>query len=269
MVKPRRPKLGQHFLADPRYCSRVVDSLGLSSEDVVIEIGPGHGVMTALLATRARAVAAIELDLELADELRQKFRQAPNVEIIHRDVLLTNLEEICRRHRVDRCYVFGNLPYYITSPIIHHVFGFSGKVRAMGLLVQREVADRLAAQPGSRDYGYLTVFARFYSSPRVVLQVPPGAFSPPPKVHSAFVRFEMQPGAADISPENEEDFLRFLKQAFAHKRKKLLNCLAPMYSRQRVESELERLELPLQARAEELSLEQFVALLSGLREGAE
>jgi 16S rRNA (adenine1518-N6/adenine1519-N6)-dimethyltransferase len=269
MVKPRRPKLGQHFLADPRYCSRVADSLDLCSDDLVIEIGPGHGALTGLLASRARNVVAIELDPELADELREKFHQIPNVEIIHRDVLLTDLGEISRSHRFDRCYIFGNLPYYITSPIIHHVFGFAARVRAMGLLVQREVADRLVAQPGSRDYGYLTVFTRLYSLPRIVLQIPPGAFSPPPKVHSAFVRFEMQVGSANVSPKNEKDFLRFLKQAFAYKRKKLLNCLAPMNTRRRVEEELERLGLPLQSRAEELSLEQFVALFSGLRQVAE
>lgn len=269
MVKHRRPKLGQHFLADPRYCSRVADALDLRPDDLVIEIGPGHGALTGLLASRARNVVAVEFDPELADELREKFHQTPNVEIIHRDVLLTNLAEICRGYGVNRCYVFGNLPYYITSPIIHHVFGFAGHVRAMGLLVQREVADRLVARPGSRDYGYLTVFTRLYSSPRVVLQIPPGAFSPPPKVQSAFVRFEMREGGASVKPENEQDFLRFLKQAFAYKRKKLLNCLAPIYSRLRVVSELEHLKLPLQARAEELSLEQFVALFWGLREGAE
>lgn len=269
MVKRRRPKLGQHFLSDTRYCSRVADALDLRPEDLVIEIGPGHGAVTGLLASRARSVVAIELDSELVDELRQTFLQSPNVEIIHGDVLLTNLGEICRRHHAERCHIFGNLPYYITSPIIHHVLGFAGQVRAMGLLVQREVADRLVAQPGSRDYGYLTVFARLYSSPQVILQIPPGAFSPLPKVHSAFVRFAMHAGGASVIPENEQNFLQFLKQSFAYKRKKLLNCLAPMYTRQRVEAELQRVGLPLQVRAEQLSLEQFVALFSGLREGAE
>ena len=191
------------------------------------------------------------------------------MEIIHGDVLLTDLGEICRRHHVERCHIFGNLPYYITSPIIHHVLGFAGQVRAMGLLVQREVADRLVAQPGSRDYGYLTVLTRLFCSARVAFQVPPGAFSPPPRVHSAFVRFEMHPGRRAEGLEDEQKFLRFLKQSFSHKRKKLLNCLAPMYSRQTVEAQLERLGLPSQVRAEELSLEQFVALFSNLRAGAD
>ncbi len=264
MGKIRRPKLGQHFLSDTRYGSRVVEALDLRADDLVLEIGPGHGAVTGLLAARARQVVAVELDPGLVGELRQKFQQTPNVEIIHGDILLKDFAEICRQRHVGQCYVFGNLPYYITSPIIHHVMGFARCVRAMGLLVQREVADRLVAEPGTRDYGYLTVFTRLYSSPRMVLQIPPGAFSPPPRVHSALVRFDMSSDSRRVNPEDEEAFLGFLKQSFAYKRKKLLNCLAPIYPRQRVEQELKRLGLPLGVRAEQLSLEQFVAIHSNL-----
>src|SRR5690348_829085 len=269
MTKRHRPKLGQHFLSDARYGSRIADALGLNARDLVIEVGPGHGALTGLLASRAQGVVAIEIAPELVDKLRQKFRQSPNVEIVHGDVLLTDLGDICRRQKVEQCYVFGNLPYYITSPIIHHVMGFASQVRAMGLLVQREVADRLAAQPGSRDYGYLTVFTRFYSSARMAFDVPPGAFSPPPKVHSAVVRFQMHTGRRGISPENEQEFLAFLKRSFAFKRKKLLNCLVPMYSRQEIEAELKRLALPLSVRAEELSLEQFISIFSSVDQRGE
>jgi 16S rRNA (adenine1518-N6/adenine1519-N6)-dimethyltransferase len=265
MNKSRRPKLGQHFLSDICYCSRVVDALELCADDLVIEIGPGRGVVTGLLASHTRAVVAIEVDAGLVNELRQKFRQVPNLEVIHGDVLITDLNAICMRRHAGRCYVFGNLPYYITSPIIHHVLGFASSVRAMGLLVQREVANRLVARPGTRDYGYLTVFTQMYSSPRTVLQVPPGAFSPVPKVHSALVRFEMRVGDRGVSPADEEEFISFLKQSFAYKRKKLLNSLSPMYPRQKVEQEIQRLGLPLEIRAEQLSLEQFVAAFSGLR----
>jgi 16S rRNA (adenine1518-N6/adenine1519-N6)-dimethyltransferase len=265
MAKRHRPKLGQHFLSDTRYCTRVADAIGPGAGDLVIEIGPGHGAVTDLLASRARRVVAIEIDPELVDELQLKFQQSHNVEIVQGNVLLTDLGEICRRHNVERCLVFGNLPYYITSPIIHHLLRFAAQVRAMGLLVQREVADRLVAQPGSRDYGYLTLFSRLYSSARVVLQVPPGAFSPPPKVHSAFVRLEMYTGLRSVSLANEQEFLGFLKQSFAFKRKKLLNCLVPRYSRQEIEAELERLGLPLGVRAEELSLEQFISIFSRVR----
>lgn len=265
MTKSRRPKLGQHFLSDAGYCLRLADALAIRADELVVEVGPGHGALTGLLASRANRVAAIEVDPELVAELKQKFQQAPNVEIIHRDVLLTNFAEICRRHGVERCRVFGNVPYYITSPIIHHVMRFAGQIRTMGLLVQREVADRLVAQPGSRDYGYLTVFTQLYSSPRVVLHIPPGAFSPPPKVRSAFVQFEMRKGDPIVGPEDEDAFLRFLKQCFAYKRKKLLNCLAPVYSRQAIEKTFERLKLPPGARAEDLSLQQFAATFQGLR----
>lgn len=237
----------------------------MNTDDLVIEIGPGHGAVTGLLASRAQRVVAIEIDPELVDELGQKFRQSPNVEIVPGDVLYTDLGEICRRHNVERCCVFGNLPYYITSPIIHHVLGFAARVRVIGLLVQREVAERLVANPGSRDYGYLTVITRMYSSARMILEIPPGAFAPPPKVHSAFVRFDMDARKRSISPENEQEFLSFLKQSFAFKRKKLLNCLAPISSRQRIEAELERLALPLSVRAEQLSLEQFIAIFLNLR----
>jgi 16S rRNA (adenine1518-N6/adenine1519-N6)-dimethyltransferase len=265
MVHRQRPKLGQHFLSDARYCSRIADALDLRPGDLVIEIGPGHGAVTGLLASRVSRLVAIELDSELAEELRQKFAETPEVEIIQGDVLQTDIGEICRRHGVDGCHVVGNLPYYITSPIIHHVLQFAAHVCAMGVLVQREVAERLTAQPGSRDYGYLTVFAQFYSSPRVAFQVPPGAFSPPPKVYSAFVRFDMRARGPIVSSEDEEGFLRFLKQSFAYKRKKLLNCLVPAYSRPKIEQELVRLGLPQGVRAEQLSLEQFVALFLALR----
>lgn len=266
MVKHHRPKLGQHFLSDARYCSRIADALGLNVRDLVIEVGPGHGAMTALLASRAQRVVAIEIDPELVHKLRQRFQQSPNVEIVHGDVLITDLGDICRRQKVDQCYVFGNIPYYITSPIIHHVLGFARQVRAMGLLVQREVGNRLVAQPGSRDYGYLTVFTRLYGSARVAFDVPPGAFCPPPKIYSAFVRFQMHTDRVGISPEHEREFLAFLKQSFVFKRKKLLNCLVPRYSREKIEAELERLTLRLSVRAEEVSLEQFISIFSRVRQ---
>ncbi len=220
--------------------------------------------MTGLLAERAHNVVAIEIDRELVEELRQKFQQEPRVEIIHGDILRTDIKEVCRRRGVEQCYVFGNLPYYITSPVIHHVLKFASNVRAMGFMIQREVADRLTAKPGSRDYGYLTVYAHFYSSPRVVLHVPPGAFSPPPQVYSSLVRFDMRSEKARVGIENEESFIEFLKQSFAYKRKKLLNCLSPVYSRQKVEEEFERLRLPPDVRAEQLPLQQLIAIFLGL-----
>jgi 16S rRNA (adenine1518-N6/adenine1519-N6)-dimethyltransferase len=265
MHKPHRPKLGQHFLADTHYRSRIVHALGLRAGDLVVEIGPGHGAMTVLLAAQVRLVAAVEVDPVLARELEQKFQQEPKVHIVNADILATDVAAIRRRFEARQCFVFGNLPYYITSPILHHLLEFAGSIRAMGLLVQREVANRLAARPGTRDYGYLTVLAGLYASPRVVFQVPPGAFSPPPKVHSALVYFEMHSPDARIG--QKEEFRTFLKQCFSHKRKKLLNCLAEAFPRVRIEQEFERLSVPSKVRAEELSLEDFIALFSRLASG--
>lgn len=263
MHKNRRPKLGQHFLSDARYCSRVAEAIDLDADDLVIEIGPGQGAITGLLARRARSVVAIEVDCDLVNQLRQKFLEVPSVEIVHSDVLQVDLGEICRKRNIDRCSVFGNLPYYITSPIIHHLLASARYVRAMALLVQREVANRLVACPGTRDYGYLTVFTSLYSTAHKVLQIPPGAFSPPPKVHSTLVRFEIRSDAQSVTAEDEA-FVRFLKQSFALKRKMLVNCLSPHYARQAVEEELRRLGLPRTVRAEQLSVEQLVAVFSSL-----
>ncbi len=262
MPKSYRPKLGQHFLADVRYRTRIVQTLGLRPDDLVIEIGPGHGAITPLLAAQARQVAAVEVDPALAAELRQDL--APRVEIINADILGVDIAAICRRFQARKCFVFGNLPYYITSPILHHLLQFAGSIRAMGLLVQREVALRLAARPGTRDYGYLTVLAALYACPHIAFEVPPGAFSPPPKVHSALVYFEMHSPDARIGRGREEAFRAFLKQCFTQKRKKLLNCLAAVYPRERVQAELGGIPVPLNARAEELSLDDFIALFTNL-----
>jgi 16S rRNA (adenine1518-N6/adenine1519-N6)-dimethyltransferase len=263
MHKQRRPKLGQHFLTDTRYRSRIVDALGLRSAELVVEIGPGCGAMTPLLAAQARQVVAVEVDTKLARELEEKFQQEPRVQILNADILSTDVAAVCRRFEAVRCFVFGNIPYYITSPIVHHLLEFSGSIRAMGLLVQREVAGRLAARPGTRDYGYLTVLAALDASPRVVFQVPPGAFSPPPQVQSALVYFAMHSPDARVAGQKVQ-FRDFLKQCFAHKRKKLLNCLAEVYPAQRIRRELERLSLPSGVRAEHLSLDHFIALFKNL-----
>jgi 16S rRNA (adenine1518-N6/adenine1519-N6)-dimethyltransferase len=261
----RRPRLGQHFLATEGYRQRIVRALALRPDDLVVEIGPGRGAMTELLAERARRVVGIELDAKLATELREKHGENSNIEIVQADILATDLDALCRRHHSMRCFVFGNLPYYITSPILHHLMNAASVIRGMALLVQREVAERLIAKPGSRHYGYLTVVVQLHSEPRMVLKVPPGAFRPPPKIHSALVEFVMRPKYPDWSEAQRAPFLEFIKACFAQKRKSLVNNLGSTYGRERVLTALERLRLPAPARAEELSVEQFVELSKLLR----
>jgi len=263
MPHVRRPKLGQHFLVDASYQQRIVAMADLRPEDLVVEIGPGRGAMTELLAQRAWQVVAVELDRTLAEQLQEKLETGPRVEVLQADILAVDLAELCRRYGTERCFVFGNLPYYITSPIIHHLFTFRDCIRAMALLVQREVAERLVAAPGTREYGYLSVLTQLFSHPRILLAVPPGAFAPPPKVQSTLLEFRMGESAASRPPLAKADvewFLRFVKRCFAQKRKNLANNLAGFYSRARVEQELEHLSLAHSVRAEQLTLEQLLQL---------
>ena len=264
VARTRRPKLGQHFLTSENYRQRIVESLSLRADDLVLEIGPGRGAMTELLAARARRVVAVELDAELAQQLAENLKDNTKIEIVRGDVLTADLSALSRRNRFERCVVFGNLPYYITSPILHHLLEQAGAIRAMALLVQREVAERLTAQPGSRDYGYLTVLAQLHAEPRIVLKVPPGAFSPPPKVQSALVGFTMRPKFPAWSAHEREHFLDFVKVCFAQKRKNLFNNLRTTYSHDAIEAAFDAFGISPRKRAEELHLGFLASLFERL-----
>ena len=220
--------------------------------------------MTGLLAERARRVVAIELDRTLVEQLKEKFESDSRVQILHADILSADLADICRRSETPQGFVFGNLPYYITSPILERLGNFRAAIRAMALLVQREVADRLVAAPGSSDYGYLSVFVQLFSQPRILFTIPPGAFSPPPRVHSALVEFQIQPRLPGISSKEQQRFLTFVKRCFSQKRKNIINNLSGMAPRARLERELDHLNLPATVRAEQMTIEQFAGLLERL-----
>lgn len=252
-------------MTDAHYRRRIAGLLELRPDDLVVEIGAGRGAMTGPLAERARRVIAMELDPALARCLEKNFRSEPKVKMLHADVLSVDLAGLCRQERVEKCFVFGNLPYYITSPILNHLRTFWPWIRAMALLVQREVAERIVASPGTRDYGYLSVLAQLHWETRILLQVPPGAFSPPPKVHSALVDFRQNPQFSERGKGVAEEFLEFVKGCFAEKRKNLVNNLARAYPRERVEQEFRRLTWPRNIRAEQLSWSELARLYSRLR----
>jgi 16S rRNA (adenine1518-N6/adenine1519-N6)-dimethyltransferase len=260
----KAPPLGQHFLRDAEYRTRIVSALPFSAADVVIEIGAGRGALTTLLAERARKVLAIEIDRALAEQLRQDFSSQARVEIVSADVLSVDLAALCRREGVAQAWVFGNLPYYITSPILHHLLAQRRSIRAMALLMQREVAERLTALPGTRDYGYLSVATQLFTEPHLAFAVPPGAFSPAPKVQSALVTFKLPARFENWAEEVCEEFLAFVKCAFARKRKNLLNNLGSAYARPAIVEALESANLPGSARAEQVSLDGLVALFKEL-----
>ncbi|HET8637462.1 MAG TPA: 16S rRNA (adenine(1518)-N(6)/adenine(1519)-N(6))-dimethyltransferase RsmA, partial [Acidobacteriaceae bacterium] len=215
----RKPKLGQNFLADPAAALAIVDALGDLTHETVVEIGPGAGAITQILATRARRLIAVELDSSLAAQLRAQF---PGIEVLEADILAVDLTAL--RKGEEKLRVVGNLPYYITSPILSHLFEHHAAIATVVVMMQREVADRVSASPGSRDYGVLSVTAQLYARIERVLNLPPSAFMPPPEVHSTVLRLTMRPRFAELGIE-PESFLTFLRQSFAQKRKTLAKNL--------------------------------------------
>lgn len=240
-------RLGQHFLIRDSILERIAASVCPSPEPLVIEIGPGRGALTGKLLNRTDRLIAIELDHALAAHLRIKYAGEPRFELIEADVLRTDLAQW------GPAAIAGNLPYYITTPILEKALQVEF-VRAV-FLVQKEVALRIAAGPGSRDYGYLSVLTACRASARVLFDVKPGAFLPPPKVDSAVVLLDRRPGPfPDCGP-----FLGFVSQCFRQKRKTLRNNLLPVYGNEALAG------LPEAGlRAEQLSLEQFAALFRRL-----
>ncbi|HEV2297196.1 MAG TPA: 16S rRNA (adenine(1518)-N(6)/adenine(1519)-N(6))-dimethyltransferase RsmA [Candidatus Acidoferrales bacterium] len=251
-----RQKLGQHFLANPSWRARIAQSLPVALDSTWLEIGAGHGEMTELLARIAHRVIAIETDAALVRRLRERAAAWPNVEIVHADVLSLDLGALIS----ERFCAYGNLPYYITSPIIHHLFHSSERIESIHIVVQLEVAARISAHPGRRDYGYLSTLCQYYARPEIVLRIPPGAFRPPPRVSSALVKMSVPGERATLGVEEDASFLKFLQKSFAQKRKTLRNNLRVVYREEQVESALFANKLKSNVRAEELSLPQFAGL---------
>ncbi len=253
-MQPRKPKLGQNFLTDDAARHQIAASLGDISERTVVEIGPGRGALTGILAPRARRLILVELDRALAAELRFRFRDTPSVEVHEADILQTDLAAFG-----DDLDVIGNLPYYITSDILFHLFRFAPHISRAVLMMQREVALRVTAPPGVSDYSLLSATTALYAQSELLFTLPPTAFTPPPDVYSSVVRLHMAPQfqALHVEPAT---FIPFLRQAFAQKRKTLANNLRNAgYSLERWPT-----DIPAQARAEALPLPSMAQLLRAL-----
>jgi 16S rRNA (adenine1518-N6/adenine1519-N6)-dimethyltransferase len=255
---PAKPKLGQNFLNDTDAVQRIAASLGDLTGRTVVEIGPGAGAITGALAARAAHVLAVELDPGLAAHLRRQF-PPERVSVIEQDVLEFDFAA-ASLSAGQRLAVVGNLPYYITSQILLKLASSHAALNRAILMVQREVADRIIAAPGSRDYGLLSVTVQMYGPVQNLFTLPPEAFSPPPDVHSTVFRWRFAPRMAELGVE-EVGFLHFVRQLFAQKRKTLANNLrAAGYSPQAVASALADAEVPAQARSEALTIETFAGL---------
>ena len=267
-----RQRLGQHFLVDSDWREQIARAIRVSAHSPEfsasldrttdkpycwIEIGAGHGEMTEHLASTGAPVTAIELDAPLVRRLQRLTQQFPNLNVVASDVLKVDIAEIAAGRRVR---VYGNLPYYITSPILHHLFAFAPIIDEIHIVIQLEAAERLAAEPGGRDYGYLSVATQLYSRPEIVLKIPREAFDPPPEVASALVTLRLPGRDVNLGDLSKEHLLDFVKVCFAQKRKTLLNNLKSYGKADVIRAALEKCGLRADARAEQLSVGQFVGL---------
>jgi 16S rRNA (adenine1518-N6/adenine1519-N6)-dimethyltransferase len=285
-----RQRLGQHFLEDLDWREQIARAIRVSPHSTVplppddqhcwIEIGSGHGEMTEHLLASGAPVHAVELDPKFISGLRHLAKKSPNLRVVPGDILKTDLAYLAAGRRIR---VYGNLPYYITSPILHHLFDFADLIDEIHIVIQTEVALRLAAQPSTRDYGYLSVFTQLYARPEFVFEIPRSAFNPPPRVTSALVTLRLPgeraklslgsttPAAAGAqphpSPKAEKLFLDFVKLCFSQKRKTLVNNLRSLAKPAALREALASLTLRPDSRAEQLSVSHLAALYSLLLTG--
>jgi len=272
----RKPKLGQHFLTSEAAALEIVQALGDISGATVLEIGPGRGAITGILAQKARRLIAVELDRVLSAQLRMNFSLQPNVEIIEGDILKIELDTVFGpkpglsrpglNFSPEPARVVGNLPYYITSDILLRLFEYHRYFSIVVIMVQKEVADRLAASPGTRDYGLLSATAQLYGRVEKLFTLPPGAFFPAPKVQSSVVRIAIKPRLESLGVAQAE-FMGFLKLIFGQKRKTLWNNLKGHHEGNVLKAALAKSGIKASVRAEALPLEKTAALFRALREG--
>jgi 16S rRNA (adenine1518-N6/adenine1519-N6)-dimethyltransferase len=269
-----RQRLGQHFLEDIDWREQIARAIGVSPHSTLrpapvasesigaqshcwIEVGAGHGEMTEHLLSSGDSVYAVELDALLAARLQKLAKKFPNLTVVQADVLETDLAAVAAGRRIR---LYGNLPYYITSPILHHFFVFADLIDEIHIVIQEEVAERLAAKPETKQYGYLSVVTQLYTRPELVLSIPRTAFSPPPEVGSALVTLRLPGERAKLGLRDEVAFLDFVKMCFAHKRKTLVNNLRALAKPNEVREALAEQGLRPDARAEQLTVSQFAAL---------
>lgn len=256
--------LGQNFLIDPSVCPRMAQECGVDSQSGVLEIGPGFGVLTQELAARAQKVVAVELDHRLPAVLAETLEGFANVTVIHGDVLQLDLPALLRGQFPDMpVFVCANLPYYITSPVIMKLLEERLPVQSITVMVQKEAAVRICAQPGKRQCGAVSVAVQYYAKPDLLFDVPRSSFYPAPNVDSAVIRLAVreQPPVS-LGGAAEADFFRLVRAAFGQRRKTILNALSARLPMEKtlLSKRLEEAGIPANARAEQLTLEQFGTL---------
>ena len=257
-------KYGQNFLIDGNIVSNIVKNAGITKEDTVLEIGPGIGTMTQVLCEQAKNVIAVEIDKRLIDVLAFTLRDYDNVTVINSDILKCNIEELCKQYSSNgRLKVVANLPYYITTPIIMELLEKNNNsvIESITVMIQKEVAERLGAEPGNKDYGAITLSINYYSDANIVMTVPASCFMPRPNVDSAVIRMDIY-DKPPVATKDEVKMFKVIKAAFSQRRKTLVNSVSSStdIAKETILKSLNEMGLSESVSGETLSLEQFAEL---------
>ena len=253
--------LGQNFLIDGNIVRKIVASANISSEDYVLEIGPGMGTLTEELALYAKKVVSVEIDNSLLPILDETIGKYDNVEIVSGDILDIDVDKLIKEKlNGGPVKVVANLPYYVTTPIIGKLIESQANIESIIVMVQKEVAERMAAGPGSKTYGSLSVFVNFYTNPEIVVKVPKTVFMPQPKIDSAVIKLTIKSELPDV---DTEQFFKVVKAAFSKRRKTIFNALSTYgfdLDRESFKEYLIKADIKLEERAENLSVEDFIKI---------
>ncbi|OGC79635.1 MAG: ribosomal RNA small subunit methyltransferase A [candidate division Zixibacteria bacterium RBG_16_40_9] len=262
-IRPKK-SLSQNFLVNLHAAQRIVDSLNLSPEDAVLEIGAGKGVLTQFLTEQAKKVYAVELDKSLCEVLKEKFHDQKNLEVIQGDILQLDLKKVLPSS--PKIKIIGNLPYQIASPILDWLIEYKELISRAVLMVQKEVAIRMSASPGSKDFSPLSIFVQVYTKPKILFSLKPGSFNPAPKVESTVIVLDFL-SQSRVRPEDENLFFQIVKASFSTRRKTILNCLSSKlkFSKSMVENILREIKIDPQSRAETLEISQYLKLTQELK----
>jgi 16S rRNA (adenine1518-N6/adenine1519-N6)-dimethyltransferase len=255
-----RKSLGQNFLVDKNAVERLIGSCGLTKDDVVIEIGPGTGLLTREIAPKVKQLTAVETDPRFCETLTEEFRGS-NVRIVHADFLKVDMSELAEKGQAVK--VIGNLPYYITTPIITAIIESRDRFSELFMTVQLEFAERIAAKPGGKEYGAFTCFVQFYAEPTLLFKIKSSSFKPRPKVDSCFMKLALRQHPLFDVPDKSFLF-KIIRTSFQQRRKTLSNALSALFAKDEIAVALARVGIDPQRRPESMSLADFVSLSAQL-----
>ena len=263
-----KKKFGQNFLIDPHVLDKIVDAAQITKDDFVLEIGPGIGTLTQYLCENARQVLAVEIDDKLIPILKETLQPYDNVEVLHGDILKQDIQQIADTYNDGKpIKVVANLPYYITTPIIMELFESHVPLANVTVMVQKEVADRMKAEPGTKDYGALSLAVQYYAKPYIAAFVPPNCFMPRPNVGSAVIRLDCL-ARVPVEVHNEKLMFRLIRASFNQRRKTLQNGIVNSaelsFTKEQAARAIEQAGFDVRIRGEKLGLEEFARLADEL-----